>query len=94
MQAVWLPGDSDVGGLVGEIANRSVNNSYATGKVSGKSSTGGLIGNNVNGIVNTSYWDIETSKIAAGNNARGAGKTTSALQGSVDATGIYSNWES
>ena len=88
-----VKGDSKVGGLAGEIAGRSVNNSYAIGKVSGKSSTGGLIGSNFNGIVNTSYWDIETSKVSDDDNdSTGAGKTTSALQGPVDATGIYSNW--
>ena len=102
-----VKGDSKVGGLVGEVNKHrqqahgtamNVNDSYAIGKVSGKSSTGGLIGeigagrdeDRSKGEVNRSYWDTQTSGREA--SAGGAGKTTSALQVPVGATGIYSNW--
>ena len=90
-----VKGDSKVGGLAGEIAGANVSDSYAIGEVTGKQLTGGLIGSNVNGIVNTSYWDIETSKVADDDDdSTGVGKTTSALQRPVAATGIYRNWSS
>ena len=100
-----VKGDSKVGGLVGEVNKHpqqahntamNVNDSYAIGEVTGQSSTGGLIGTigrDLNkGEVNRSYWDTQTSGREA--SAGGAGKTTSALQGPVGATGIYNSWSS
>jgi filamentous hemagglutinin family protein len=47
-----------VGGLVGYNAGGTVDQSYATGAVSGQRLTGGLIGSNNSGAVTNSYWDV------------------------------------
>ena len=87
---------TDVGGLVGVIANDGqVNNSYSNVEVVGDatvSNIGGLVGRSANtGIVdNDSYWDRQTSGQNA--SAGGTGEMTMELQEPITATGIYANW--
>ena len=87
---------TDVGGLVGVIANAGqVNNSYSIVEVGGGatvSNIGGLVGRSANtGIVdNDSYWDSQTSGQNA--SAGGTGEMTMELQEPITATGIYANW--
>ena len=87
---------TDVGGLVGVIANAGqVNNSYAVVEVVGGATVtniGGLVGRSANtGIVdNDSYWDSRTSGRSTSDG--GMGKTTMELQEPTTATGIYEDW--
>ncbi len=80
----------DIGGLVGfNISN--IQNSYATGKVSGNHPRGGLIGFEINkALVEDSYWDTELSGISDENDSRG--KNSAELKTPTTATGIYRDW--
>ena len=87
------------GGLVGENDASVIENSYATGKVSGDegNSLGGLVGTSRRHTdTRNSYWNVTTSgvKISAG----GTSKTTVQLQSPIKAgstaTEIYYGWSS
>ena len=98
MREVWSSQTTtDVGGLVGVIANagQRVDNSYAAVEVAGGatvSNIGGLVGRSANtGTVdNDSYWDSQISGQDASRG--GTDKTTMELQEPTTATGIYGNW--
>ena len=78
------------GGLVGQMANGNITNSYSTGRVSaGGSNVGGLLGQRASGTVTASYWDSQTSGQTSG---AGTAKTTAELQSVTGYTGIYSTW--
>ncbi|BBM88872.1 hypothetical protein COTS27_00559 [Spirochaetota bacterium] len=68
----------NAGGLVG-TGGGTVNNSYATGKVSGASFAEGLIGTGASGIT-ASYWDTVTSGQTAATNGAAVGRTTTQMQ--------------
>ncbi len=54
--AVTVTGSSNfTGGLVGNQNTGVINNSYATGAVTGSVDTGGLVGNQNTGVINNSY---------------------------------------
>ena len=79
------------GGLVGFHPLGSITASYSTGAVSGPSAAGGLVGAKVaEATVTSSYWDTESS--GQSTSSGGVGKSTSELQGPLDYTGIYANW--
>ena len=50
-----ISGTIGVGGLVGDIVDGSITNSYATGRVTGFSAVGGLAGGIVDGSITNSY---------------------------------------
>ena len=89
---------TDVGGLVGVIANagQGVDNSYSNVEVVGGATVtniGGLVGRhggNADTDVINSYWDRQTS----GQNAStgGTGEMTRELQEPTTATSIYEDW--
>ena len=90
-----VSGASYVGGLIGDN-NASVVNSYSIGAVTGTASAGGLIGFSSQAMssVSAAYWNIETSGIAGGEDAKlvGQGMTTGELAAPTSATGIYKDW--
>ena len=91
-----VPGVADgtgagVAGLVGFHPLGSITASYSTGAVTGPSAAGGLVGaKDVGATVTDSYWDTQTS--GQSTSSGGVGKSTSELQGPLDDTGIYTNW--
>ena len=62
---VSVIGRSHVGGLVGDLIEGTVSNSYATGNVSGNSEIGGIVGNSRYGTIINSY---ATSSISGSSN--------------------------
>ena len=86
-----VTGTAQVGGLVGSHPNGSVIASYSTGKVTGTTGAGGLIGHaDAPDTITDIYWDTQTS--GQSTSSGGVDKTTSELQGPLDYTGIYANW--
>ena len=80
-------GRTGAGGLVGHLSGGTVSASYATGPV------GGLVGSissSYGGDVTASYWDTRTSGLSGG--GHGEGRSTAALQGPTDYTGLYRGW--
>jgi len=72
---------SNAGGLVGLNSNGgAVNNSYATGSVSGAADVGGLVGNNQTTIT-SSFWnaDVNATGIGAGTTTGAVGLTTAGM---------------
>ena len=62
----------------------------------GTSAAGGLVGSispTDGGEVTASYWDSGTSSLSAGEPGQGQGRSTAALQGPTDYTGIYGAWQ-
>ena len=90
--------EAAIGGLIGQLSanNLSIlNNSYATGELTGRLFRGGLIGlvsGGLSGAINASYWDVDTSK--ASGSAGGVGKMTAELQTPAIGDGIYEDWDS
>ena len=82
-----------IGGLIGEVWNAGVRNSYSTGIVdmTGVSSDyGGLVGNKTstsNFFDEDNFWDTQTSGLAS--SEMGTGKTT----GEMKTQSTFSNWD-
>lgn len=93
-----VTGNSDVGGLVGNVSNsgsvNSITNSYSTGSVSGSSNRGGLIGRVTGGAVpiTNCYWNTATSGLAT--SAGGTGLTTAQMRSAANFVGwdFINNW--
>ncbi|MFW5907855.1 MAG: InlB B-repeat-containing protein [Candidatus Natronoplasma sp.] len=67
------------GGLVGQIWETEIVNSYSTGTVSGEQDRiGGLVGEDYGGTVANSFWDTESSGISESDG--GTGKTTAEMK--------------
>ncbi|MBS3816544.1 MAG: hypothetical protein KGY76_03155 [Candidatus Thermoplasmatota archaeon] len=95
-------GDSDVGGLIGELdifsnSSGEIYKSYAAGPVEGNDRVGGLVGNSDNeAIVENSFWDIDSTNQS--DSANGTGKTTSEMKDVVTFTdtstsGLNDPWD-
>ena len=79
-----------VGGMVG-WNNSPIFTSFSIGTVTGSSTVGGFVGLQST-ISDANYWDIETSGITE--SGGGTGQTTSSLQATTSAVGIYVTWSS
>ena len=73
--------NESVGGLVGFNNEGTIQNSYATGRVSGGKDRGGLVGLTQLGNIKNSFFDIQTTdqSNALGNNKAGARTTTTLM---------------
>jgi hypothetical protein len=82
-------------------ANGSVENSYATGRVTGVDYVGGLVGDSRLGTVTNSFWDIRTSgqasTVALAADEFGTGLATAAMKSITTFTGaswpMVSGWQ-
>ncbi|OIO43384.1 hypothetical protein AUJ63_00650 [Candidatus Pacearchaeota archaeon CG1_02_35_32] len=75
------------GGLIGDISNATVTNSYSSGFVSSPHWAGGLIGGVGGGLITSSYWDKESGGQTT--SAGGVGKTTAQMK----QQSTFQNWD-
>jgi hypothetical protein len=82
-----------IGGLIGEVWNAGVRNSYSTGIVNMNGNTsdyGGLVGNKTtssNYFDDNNFWDTQTSGLST--SEMGTGKTTSEME----TISTFTNWD-